>query len=51
VTIPGAGRLKLEAREGGSTYLVRIEGGKAVAQLMDPDEEDPSAAFRKSRKP
>jgi hypothetical protein len=51
VTIPGAGRLKLEAREGGSTYLVRIEGGKPVAQLMDPDEEDPSAAFRKSRKP
>jgi hypothetical protein len=51
VTIPGAGRLKLKAREGGSTYLVRLQGGKAVAQLMDPDEEDPSAAFRKLKKP
>ena len=47
VTIPGAGRVKLQARSGGSTYLVKMEGGKAVAQLMDPDEEDPSGGFRK----
>ena len=51
VTIPGAGRLKLEARVGGSTYLVKIEGGKSVAQLLDPDEEDPCGAFRKIKKP
>ena len=51
VTIPGAGRLKLEARVGGSTYLVKIEGGKPVAQLLDPDEEDPCGAFRKIKKP
>lgn len=47
VTIPGAGRITLEARAGGSTYLVKLQGGKPVAQLMDPDEEDPSGGFRK----
>lgn len=49
VNIPGAGRIKLEARTGGSTYIVRLEGGSARAHLMDPDEEDPSAAFRESK--
>jgi hypothetical protein len=47
VTIPGAGRIKLEARAGGSTYLVNVQEGKAVAKLLDPDEEDPSGGFRK----
>lgn len=50
VTIPGAGRIKLEAWAGGSTYLVKMEAGKPVAQLMDPDEEDPTAGFRKRTK-
>jgi hypothetical protein len=47
VTIPGAGRIKLEARAGGSTYLVKMMEGKPVVQLMDPDEENPSGEFRK----
>jgi len=45
------GHIKLEAPSGGSTYLVKLEGGKAVAQLKDPDEENPTAAFRKPTTP
>ena len=51
VTIPGAGRIKLEARAGGSTYLVYVEEGKAAAKLLDPDQEDPSGGFRKQAIP
>ena len=47
ITIPGAGRIQLEARSGGSTYLVKLEGGKLIATQMDPDEENPSGGFRK----
>jgi hypothetical protein len=47
VTIPGAGRITLEARSGGSTCLVKLKEGKPVSQLVDADEEDPSGEFRK----
>jgi len=46
VMIPGAGEVTLKARVGGSTYLIALAEGKPVAKLLDPDEDDPSAAFR-----
>jgi hypothetical protein len=46
VTIPGAGALTLKTRVGGSTYLVTLQDGKPVAKLLDPDEDNPTAAFR-----
>lgn len=46
VTLPGAGEVKLEARTCGSTYLVTLNKGQPVAELLDPDPDDPSAAFR-----
>ena len=49
VTIPGAGEVTLKARVGGSTYLVTLKGGNTVATLLDPDEDNPSAAFCRDR--
>lgn len=46
VTIPGAGEVKLEARQCGSTYLITLKDGKPVAKLLDPDEDNPSSEFR-----
>ncbi len=46
VNIPGAGEITLNARVGGSSYLVSLVDGKPVAKLLDPDEDNPSAGFR-----
>jgi hypothetical protein len=47
VTIPGAGEVKLQARKGGSLYLVTLKDGQPIVKQLDPDEADPTSAFRK----
>lgn len=46
VTIPGAGEVKLQARKGGSLYLVSLKNGQPVVKHLDPDEADPTSSFR-----
>jgi hypothetical protein len=48
ITIPGLGRLKLEARKGGNTYLITLKNAKPSIKLLDPNEQDPTASYRKS---
>lgn len=46
VTIPGAGEVTLQARKGGSLYLVTLKEGQPVLKQLDPDEADPTSSFR-----
>jgi len=46
VTIPGAGQVTLQARKGGSLYLVTLKDGQPVLKQLDPDEADPTSSFR-----
>lgn len=46
VTIPGAGEVTLQARKGGSLYLVTLKDGQPVLKQLDPDEADPTSSFR-----
>ena len=46
VTIPGAGQVTVQARKGGSLYLVTLKDGQPVLKQLDPDEADPTSSFR-----
>jgi len=46
VEIPGAGKVRLQARAAGNVYVVRLVDGVPQAHLCDPDAEYPSIGFR-----